>query len=83
MRRSVSSLVCWSFSSACSRASRGGEWLRRRPGVDVQGIAYIIQAVSELVTDFPEITEVDLNPVIATTDTAVAVDALVVVATHD
>ena len=40
--------------------------VRGRPGVDIQGLADIIQAVSELVTDFPEITEVDLNPVLAT-----------------
>src|SRR3954463_13975032 len=35
--------------------------VRGRPGVDRKALADIIQAVSELVTDFPEITEVDLN----------------------
>jgi predicted CoA-binding protein len=47
--------------------------------VDIQGLADIIQAVSELVTDFPEITEVDLNPVLATEDGATAVDARFIV----
>ena len=40
-----------------------------------RALADIIQAVSELVADFPEITEVDLNPVLATADGATAVDA--------
>jgi acetyl coenzyme A synthetase (ADP forming)-like protein len=53
--------------------------VRGRPGVDIQGLADIIQAVSELVTDFPEITEVDLNPVLATEDGATAVDARFIV----
>ncbi|MDQ3870754.1 MAG: acetate--CoA ligase family protein, partial [Chloroflexota bacterium] len=49
--------------------------VRGRPGVDQQALAAMIQAVSELVTDFPEITEVDLNPVLAREDGATAVDA--------
>jgi len=53
--------------------------VRGRPGVDIQGLADIIQAVSELVADFPEITEVDLNPVLATQDGATAVDARFIV----
>src|SRR3954467_11463298 len=53
--------------------------VRGRAGVDIQGLADIIQAVSELVTDFPEITEVDLNPVLATEDRATAVDARFIV----
>ena len=39
----------------------------------------MIQAVSELVTDFPEIAEVDLNPVLAAEDGATAVDARFIV----
>jgi acetyl coenzyme A synthetase (ADP forming)-like protein len=53
--------------------------VRGRPGVDIDGLANIIQAVSELVTDFPEITEVDLNPVLATEGGATAVDARFIV----
>ena len=53
--------------------------VRGRPGVDRQALAEMIQRVSELVTDFPEITEVDLNPVLAQEDGAIAVDARFVV----
>jgi acetyl coenzyme A synthetase (ADP forming)-like protein len=42
-------------------------------------IADIIVNVSKLVTDFPEITEMDLNPVFATKDAAIAADVRIVV----
>ena len=53
--------------------------VRGRPGVDREALAAMIQRVSQLVTDFPEITEVDLNPVLAQEDGAIAVDARFVV----
>jgi acetyl coenzyme A synthetase (ADP forming)-like protein len=53
--------------------------VRGRAGVDRFALAAVITAVSELVADFPEITEVDLNPVLAREDGAVAVDARLVV----
>jgi acetyl coenzyme A synthetase (ADP forming)-like protein len=53
--------------------------VRGRPGVDIPALVGIITAVSELVTDFPEITEVDLNPVLATQTGATAVDARFIV----
>jgi acetyl coenzyme A synthetase (ADP forming)-like protein len=53
--------------------------VRGQPGVDQQALADMTQRVSELVTDFPEITEVDLNPVLAREDGATAVDARFVV----
>jgi acyl-CoA synthetase (NDP forming) len=53
--------------------------VRGQPGVDQQALADMVQRVSELVTDFPEITEVDLNPVLAQPDGAIAVDARFVV----
>ncbi|PLS84432.1 MAG: CoA-binding protein, partial [Actinobacteria bacterium] len=53
--------------------------VRGRPGVDQGALADMIRRVSELVTDFPEIAEVDLNPVLATPDGATAVDARFVV----
>jgi acetyl coenzyme A synthetase (ADP forming)-like protein len=45
--------------------------------VDRDALAKIIVNVSRLVSDFPEIKEVDLNPVLASARGATAVDALV------
>src|ERR1700681_2615859 len=42
-------------------------------------IAAIIVNVSNLITDFPEISEMDLNPVFATKDGAIAADVRIVV----
>ena len=53
--------------------------VRGGAGVDREALADMIQRVSQLVTDFPEITEVDLNPVLAREDGAIAVDARFVV----
>ncbi|MDQ6925081.1 MAG: acetate--CoA ligase family protein, partial [Candidatus Eremiobacteraeota bacterium] len=47
--------------------------------VDREALAAIIEAVSQLVTDFPEISEVDLNPVFATPRGATAVDVRILV----
>src|SRR5947209_1242528 len=47
--------------------------------VDRNALAAIIEAVSQLVTDFPEISEVDLNPVFATPRSATAVDVRILV----
>ena len=46
--------------------------------VDFDALAAVVERVSQLVTDFPEIAEVDLNPVFARPDGAVAVDARIV-----
>jgi acyl-CoA synthetase (NDP forming) len=48
--------------------------VRGAPAVDRWAIAEQIRRVSQLVADFPEIAEVDLNPVIATPEGAVAAD---------
>jgi len=47
--------------------------------VDREALASIIENVSALVTDFPEISEVDLNPVFATARGATAVDVRILV----
>jgi acetyl coenzyme A synthetase (ADP forming)-like protein len=47
--------------------------------VDRDALASIVEAVSQLVTDFPEISEVDLNPVFATPKGATAVDVRILV----
>jgi acyl-CoA synthetase (NDP forming) len=52
--------------------------VRGQAGVDRAALSAIIVKVSELVTDFPEISEVDLNPVFATAKGATAVDARIV-----
>jgi len=48
---------------------------RGKSAVDVNAIADIIQKLSSLLTDHPEIIEVDLNPVIASASGAIVVDA--------
>jgi acetyl coenzyme A synthetase (ADP forming)-like protein len=52
---------------------RGGDPVNR------EALADIIVKVSQLVTDFPEITELDLNPVFATKADAIAADVRIVV----
>ncbi len=55
------------------RGVRGGDPVNR------DALASIIESVSQLVTDFPEISEVDLNPVFATAKGATAVDVRILV----
>ncbi|PRH85149.1 CoA-binding protein [Labrys okinawensis] len=52
---------------------RGGDPVNR------EALADTLARVSQLVTDFPEITELDLNPVFATKDGATAADVRIVV----
>ena len=47
--------------------------------VDREALAKLIVGVSELVSDFPEISEMDLNPVFATKNSAIAADVRIVV----
>ena len=51
--------------------------VRGQPGVDKDTLADLIVGVGRLVDDFPEIGELDLNPVFATPDGATAVDVRV------
>ncbi|OKK04307.1 CoA-binding protein [Streptomyces sp. CB03234] len=65
---------------------RAAEVLRGVRGaapVDRWALAEQIRRVSRLVTDFPDIAEVDLNPVIATPEGAVAADIRVILAEGD
>lgn len=55
------------------RGVRGAE------GVDAGKLADLIHRVSDLVTDFPQLAEVDLNPVLATPSGATAVDVRILV----
>ncbi|SFG03634.1 acetyltransferase [Halopelagius inordinatus] len=47
---------------------------RGREPVDVEGVSETIQRLSQLVTDFPAILELDINPLVATPDGVKAVD---------
>jgi acyl-CoA synthetase (NDP forming) len=60
------------------KASEVLKGVRGQPAVDRAALSNIIVKVSELVTDFPEIVEVDLNPIFATENGATAVDAAIV-----
>ncbi len=59
--------------AAILRGARGGA------GVDCSALAGLIENVSHLAHDFPEISEIDLNPVFATSEGATAVDVRILV----
>lgn len=57
---------------------------RGREPVDEAAIVETIQRLSQLVREFPEIVELDVNPLVATPDGVVAIDlALTVDPEHD
>ncbi len=45
------------------------------PAVDRQGIIRVLNALSAIAVDFPEIVELDINPLVATAEGVVAIDA--------
>jgi len=51
--------------------------MRGRPGVSRTALVDVLRRVSQLAADFPEVEELDLNPLLAFEDRAVAVDARV------
>jgi len=53
--------------------------VRGAQGVDAGKLADLIHRVSDLVADFPQLAEVDLNPVLATPQGATAVDVRILV----
>ncbi|MGW4488269.1 acetate--CoA ligase family protein [Amycolatopsis sp. NPDC004368] len=53
--------------------------VRGAEAVDKKALTGIIHKLSQLVTDFPQLAEVDLNPVLATADGATAVDVRILV----
>ncbi len=60
------------------KATRSYEMLegkRGRKGVDISAIANCMQRISQLTTDFPQIRELDINPLIITDNEPVVVDA--------
>jgi acetyl coenzyme A synthetase (ADP forming)-like protein len=57
------------------KATKLLDGVRGAAAVNRDSLASIIEAVGRIVSDFPEISEMDLNPVIATAGGAMAVDA--------
>ncbi|MBP2478760.1 acetyl coenzyme A synthetase (ADP forming)-like protein [Crossiella equi] len=51
--------------------------------VDLDALADVVRRLGDLVTDFPEIRELDLNPVFASADGAIAADVRVLVQTGE
>ena len=61
------------------RGTRLLDGVRGAPLVDREAVADVIVGVAAFAVARQDILEIDLNPVIASTDGAIAVDALVVV----
>lgn len=59
------------------RSFRLLEGVRGAPPASLSALEDVLLRVSRLVTDFPEIVELDVNPVLAFADRAIAVDARV------
>ena len=51
---------------------------RGRPGVNVDRLTEVLMRLSYLVADYPEIVELDVNPLLVTTQDAIALDARIV-----
>jgi len=52
---------------------------RGRPGIDLDALLEILMRFSYLVADYPEISEIEVNPLLVGTDGALALDARAVV----
>ncbi|MFQ5381322.1 MAG: acetate--CoA ligase family protein [Dehalococcoidia bacterium] len=65
------------------KASQLLDGVRSGEAVNREAIAGIIEGVGRMVSDHPELAELDLNPVIATGSSAVAVDVRIALAAED
>ncbi|MDA8745134.1 bifunctional acetate--CoA ligase family protein/GNAT family N-acetyltransferase [Rubripirellula amarantea] len=52
---------------------------RGRPGVNIDRLVEVLMRLSYLVADYPEIIELDVNPLLATVDDVTALDARIVI----
>ena len=52
---------------------------RGRPAVDLDALLEVVMRFSYLVADYPELSEIEINPLLATVDGAIALDARAVV----
>ena len=66
-----------------TRAARLLKATRGAPAVDEAALREMLLRVSEMACELPTIVEMDMNPVIASPDGVVAVDARIVVAPHN
>ena len=64
-RRMLESLRCWPLLQG----------YRGRPGVDVEQLIEVLIRFSYLLADWPEFTEIDINPLLVTADRPIALDA--------
>lgn len=71
-RRMVESLQSWPLLQG----------YRGRPGVNMNRLIEVLMRFSYLVADYPEITELEVNPLLVTKEDAIALDARIVI-DHD
>jgi acyl-CoA synthetase (NDP forming) len=76
LRARLSSRSVGSLRSCRTAATRRGGWRGAAPA-DRAAVADLIHRLGRLAEDFPEVAELDLNPVIARPDGCIAVDARV------
>ena len=67
-------------SSSSGRAGRLLGGFRGAPPADREGLTELVLSVARLAEDFPEVAELDLNPVIALPDGCAVVDARIRIA---
>jgi acetyltransferase len=58
-----------------TRVSRLLAGYRNRPGADIDAVCAVLACVAQLVADVPEITELDLNPLLADREGVIVLDA--------
>jgi len=68
-RRALESLRSWPLLKG----------YRGHPAVDIEQLIEVLIRISYFVSDFPEIVELDVNPLLATPDQVIALDARIVV----
>ncbi len=68
-RRMIESLKCYPILKG----------YRGKPGMNVDKLIEILMRLSYLIADYPEIEELDINPLLVTPDDAIALDARVII----
>lgn len=68
---------------ARTRVSRLLAAYRDRPAADVEALAAVLVALGDLAANLPEVTELDINPLLCDADGVIAVDARIGVRTPD